>query len=177
MNLKSIAIAAMLLGYSFAMPIGSASAEPAVNIPASVVMEHDSVMGYLRKIAERTTPTGAAARDLIEVFKKHMTLEEQFILPPLTLLPSIAAGKITPDMRWAIPMGDRVRTEKDHLQQVHDGITIAILALKDAADAEHDEATVGFSSDLAADDLADVEITEPTVIIISDILRSKLPPQ
>jgi hypothetical protein len=179
MNLKAIPIAAILLGCTLAVPgpLGSANAEPAANIPASDAMEHESVLGYLRKVAERTTPSGAAARDLIVLFNKHMAIEEEYILPPLTLLPSIAAGKITPDMRWAIPMSDRVRAEKDHLQQVHNEITLGILALKDAAEAEHDESTVGFATDLAADDLGDVEITEPTVILIGDILRAKLPPQ
>jgi hypothetical protein len=106
-----------------------------------------------------------------------MALEEEFILPPLTLLPSLAAGTVTPDMRWAIAMSDRVRTERDNLQQVHAGITAAILELKAAAEAENDEATIGFCTDLAAADLSDVEITEPTVLIIGDILRAKLPPQ
>jgi len=80
-------------------------------------------------------------------------------------------------MRWAIAMSNRVRADKEKLQQIHAGITTAILSLMDGAEAENDEATVGFCKDRVADDLFDMEITQPTVIIIGDILRAKLPPQ
>ena len=157
------------------MPPMPARAQPGVDIPPSVSMEHDSVMTYLQKIAVRTTPSGAAAQRLMEVLKQHMALEDAFILPPLTLLPTLARGIVSPDMRWAIPMSDRVRTEHDALQRVHNGITEATLALQMAADDEHDEATIGFCRDLAADDLNDMEVTEPTVMLIGDLLRSRLP--
>lgn len=169
-------LAAMLLGglLTAAVPL-AASAQPAHNIPPSDAMEHDSVLAYLGKISQRTTPTGAAAKHLAEVMKAHMALEDEFILPPLSLLPAIADGTVTPDMRWAIAMSDRVKANKEKLQQSHAAITAANLALMQAAQEEHDEITVGFSKDLAADDLADVEVTEPTVIVIGEILRAKLP--
>jgi hypothetical protein len=179
MHLKASSIATLLLGCLLAVPgpLGAAVAQPAHNIPPSDAMEHESTLGYLEALAHRTTPTGAAALRVMEVMKAHMAVEEEFILPPLTLLPSLAAGTVTPDMRWAIAMSDRVRAERNNLQQMHAGITAAILDLKAAAEAENDEATVGFTKDLAADDLSDVEITEPVVLIIGDLLRSKLPPQ
>lgn len=179
MHLTASSIATLLLGCLLAVPgpLGAAVAQPAHNIPPSDAMEHESTLGYLEALAHRTTPTGAAALRVMEVMKAHMAVEEEFILPPLTLLPSLAAGTVTPDMRWAIAMSDRVRAERNNLQQMHAGITAAILDLKAAAEAENDEATVGFTKDLAADDLSDVEITEPVVLIIGDLLRSKLPPQ
>ena len=172
-------LTAILLGgmLAAAVPLIAASAQPAHTIPASEAMEHESTLAYLGKLSQRTTPTGAAARHLTAVMKAHMALEEEFVLPPLTLLPSLAAGTVTPDMRWAIAMSDRVRADKQKLQQVHAGITAANLDLLQAAKAEGDEATVGFCKDLAADDLADVETTEPTVILIGEILRAKLPPK
>jgi hypothetical protein len=175
--LKPIRMGAVLLAATafIAMPLMPARAQPGVDIPPSVSMEHDSVMTYLQKIAVRTTPSGAAAQRLMEVLKQHMALEDAFILPPLTLLPTLARGIVSPDMRWAIPMSDRVRTEHDALQRVHNGITEATLALQMAADDEHDEATIGFCRDLAADDLNDMEVTEPTVMLIGDLLRSRLP--
>jgi hypothetical protein len=78
-------------------------------------------------------------------------------------------------MRWAIPMSDRVRAEHADLQRMHNAITVATLALQDAADAEGDASTVGFCHDLAADDLNDMEVTEPTVMLIGDLLRIRLP--
>jgi hypothetical protein len=167
----------MLLGgmLTAAVPLVSASAQPAHNIPPSIAMEHKSMLAYLDKIAQRKTPTGAAAKHLLEVLKAHMALEDEFVLPPLSLLPVLADGTATPDMRWAIAMSDRVKAEKEKLQQSHAGITAANLSLMAAAQAEGDGRTVAFCKDVAADDLDDVEVTEPMVILLGDILRAKLP--
>jgi hypothetical protein len=177
-TMKSL-IAAVLLASAVAVPGpgGSASAQPGIDIPQSMRMEHESVMHYLHGIAERKTATGEAAQKLILLLQKHMALEEEFVMPPLVLLPALASGKVRPDMRWAIAMADRVRNERDTLLQLHTAITEGALVLQAAAEEEQDHATVGFVRDLAADDLADVEITEPTVLLIGDVLRSRLPPQ
>jgi hypothetical protein len=178
MNLKSIPIAAMLLGCTLVAPglLSSAHAQPGKDIPPSEAMEHEGDLAFLDKIAQRTTPTGAAARELIALLKDHMATEEDFILPPLTLLPELAAGKVSPDMRWALVDSDRLRAELASVRAMHGKLTVAFLNLKQAAQDEHDAAVEGFSSDLAADDLGDVDITEPTVLLIGDWLRAKLPP-
>jgi hypothetical protein len=179
MNLKTIPIAAMLLGCTLAVPglLGSANAQPGKDIPPSEEMEHEGDLAYLGKLAERPGPVGAAAKNMIEIFKGHMATEEEFILPPLTLLPKLAAGTVSPDMKWAIADADRLKAEQASIQATHQKITDGLLALKDAAQEEHDANVEGFASDLAADDLADVDITEPTVLLIGEFLRQKLPAQ
>jgi hypothetical protein len=179
MNKTTMLLAATLVAGAVTLPGpgGSASAQPGVDIPQSVRMEHESVMNYLHKIAERKTPTGVAAQKLIVLMEQHMALEQEFVLPPLVLLPALASGKVRPDMRWAIAMADRVRNERDTLLQFHTGITEGALVLQAAAEEEQDHATVGFVRDLVADDLSDLEITEPTVLLIGEVLRSRLPAQ
>ena len=177
MNLKTIPIAAMLLGCTLVVPglLGSASAQPGKDIPPSEEMEHEGDIAYLTKLAERPGPVGAAAKNLIEAFKGHMEAEDEFILPPLTLLPALAAGKVSPDMKWAIADADKLKAEQETVRATHQRLTEAFIALKDAGQQEHDASVEGFASDLAADDLADVDITEPTVLLIGEFLREKLP--
>ena len=158
-------------------PGGVARAEPGHDIPQSVALEHKSVLAYLRRIAEKPTAEGAAAQKVIDILVPHMAKEEEFILPPLTLLPEMAAGKITPDMRWAIAMTDRVKAEQADLLKIHDGLSEAFIELLGAADAAGDDVTVGFTKDLAADDLGDREVTEPLIVLIGKVLRSRLPAQ
>ncbi len=158
-------------------PGGVARAEPGHDIPQSVALEHKSVLAYLHRIAEKPTAEGAAAQKLIDLLVPHMAKEEEFILPPLTLLPDLAAGKVTPEMRWAIPLAERVKTEQATLLKIHDELSEAFIALLDAAETENDEVTVGFTKDLAADDLGDREVTEPLTILVGKILRSRLPAQ
>jgi hypothetical protein len=177
MNLKTIPIAAMLLGCTLAVPgpLGSAKAQPGKDIPPSEAMEHEGDLAYLAKLAEKPGALGAAAKNLIEIYKGHMATEEEFILPPLTLLPDLAAGKVSPDMKWAIADADRLKAESDSIRATHQKITEGLVALKDAAQEAKDPNAEGFASDLAADDLADVDITEPTVLLIGEWLRLKLP--
>jgi hypothetical protein len=47
---------------------------------------------------------------MIGAFSAAQKLE--LILPPLTLVQLLSEGKVTPDMKWAIAMADRVKAEK-----------------------------------------------------------------
>lgn len=176
MNARLAALAAAsLLGITCWTGAGSlARAETAREIPQSVRSEHESVLGYLRGIAAKPTPEGAAAQKVIDLLIPHMAKEESFILPPLVLLPDLAAGKVTPDMRWAIEMGNRVKSEQATLLKIHQGLSDAFIELLDAAMAAGDEVTVGFTKDMAADDLGDREVTEPTTILIGEFVHSHL---
>jgi hypothetical protein len=177
MKLKPISTAGALVGCLLALPLGAARAEPHATIPASEAVQHENDVVLLRQIAGRTTPTGVAAQRLIATLAAHQAFEDAFVLPPLTLLPTLAGGTVTPDMRWGVEMSDHVRAQKAELQRMHGDVTEAILDLKTAADAENDAATVAFAERLAAVDLAQIEVTEPMVLVIGDLLRSKLATQ
>ena len=176
MSVRTAALAAVSLACvaCWPGPGGTARADAAHEIPTSDRAEHESVLGYLRNIAARPGPEGAAAQKVLDLLIPHMAKEEEFVLPPLTLLPELAAGKVSKDMRWAIEMADRVKAEQAELLKIHQGLSDAFIGLLDAAEAAGDEVTVGFTKDLAADDLGDREVTEPTTILIGEFLRSHL---
>lgn len=176
MNARMAALAAASLAcvVCWSGPGSKARADTVHEIPQSDRAEHESVVGYLRGIAARPGPEGVAAQKVLDLLLPHMAKEESFILPPLILLPEIAAGKVTPDMDWAIEMADRVKTQQAELLKIHQGLSDAFIGLLDAAEAAGDEVTVGFTKDLAADDLGDREVTEPTTILIGEFLRSHL---
>src|SRR5579871_1618659 len=94
--------------------IGAATAQqpaPATHeIPQSVRLEHEDTLQQLAVLARRPGPVGVEARKALELFKRHIKREEEYILPPLALLPRLADGKATPDMKWAIAMADRVKS-------------------------------------------------------------------
>jgi hypothetical protein len=157
---------------------GSVAAQPAPHagdIPQSLRVEHDDTMGQLTVLARRNGPVGAEARKAMALFKRHLQREEGFILPPLTLLPLLADGKVSPDMKWAIAMADRVKAERDQIFQEHTQITDAMNALASAAQTAHDTAAYEFARSAVADSLNDVELLEPMSIVIGDYLRAKLP--
>jgi hypothetical protein len=164
---------------SLVVPCSQAWAQPAIApthlIPQSLRIAHKETLEQLVLLARKKGPVGIEANKALVVFKRHIAREEEFILPPLTLLPLLAEGKVTPEMAWALPMTDRVRAEREAIFEEHTKVTDALNALIVAATRANDKDAKEFAESAAADSLNDMEILEPTLLIIGDILHSKLP--
>jgi len=157
--------------------VAMSQAAPAADhpLPQSLRVEHDETMERLSILSKRPGQVGSVARNALTVFKKHAAREQEFILPPLTLLPLLADGKVTPDMAWAVAMADRVKAEREQIFEEHTKVTEVLNALVVAAVQAHDKDATEFAEAAAADSLNDVELLEPTVLLIGDFLRAKLP--
>jgi hypothetical protein len=155
-----------------------AQAQPAApaphEIPQSLVLEHQETMDRLTVLAQRPGQVGVVAGKALALFKRHTQRETDYILPPLTLLPDLADGHVTPDMRWALVMADRVRADREEIFQEHTEVTDVLNALLVAGQAAHDQEAVDFAQSAATDSLNDIELLEPTVVMIGDVLRARL---
>lgn len=157
---------------AIAQPAPAAAAHP---IPQSLRVEHEDTVERLSILAKRPGQVGVVARQARELFRRHAAREEEFILPPLTLLPVLADGKVTPDMAWAVTMADRVKAEREQIFLEHTRVTDAMNALLTAATRARDKEAKEFAEAAVADSLNDLELLEPTVLLIGDYLRGKLP--
>jgi hypothetical protein len=144
-------------------------------VPASIQNAQKETLEQLGLLAAKPGPVGTSAGKVLVLLRQHTARENEFILPPLTLLPYLADGKVTPDMAWALPMVDRVKAEREQIFNEHAEITEALNGLIVAATAANDQDAKEFAESAAADSLADLEILEPTILLIGDTLRSKLP--
>ena len=143
-------------------------------IPQSLTVQHQDTLDQLANLGRRHGPVGVEARKALELFKRHLERENAFVLPPLTLLPYLADGKVTPDMKWAIAMADRVKAEREQIFQEHTQITDAMNALAAAARQTHDAEAVAFARSAVTDSLNDSELAEPLAIVIGDYVKLKL---
>jgi hypothetical protein len=167
---------AMMIGFG-AAALGGVP-KPALaqhDIPQSIRLQHQEDEAALAELARRPPPIGPAAKAALDLLKRHHQREADYILPPLTLLPQIADGKATPDMKWAIAMADQVKANREEIFQEHAQITDAMNALLQAAERAHNTAAAEFARGAVADSLQDMELQEPMTIVIGDYLRSKLP--
>jgi len=163
---------------ALAAPWAFAAVQPGPSqhlIPQSLIVEHQDTLDRLTALARRRGEVGQEARKALALFKAHTAREQEFILPPLTLLPDLAAGKVTPDMAWALTMADRVKTEHEQIYQEHVQVTDAMTALYNAGKRAKDKEAMDFAQAGVADSLNDSELLEPMVLMIGDYLRSKLP--
>ena len=179
MNRRSLRhfVLAGFAGAALIAPLSLAQAQTAPvshPIPQSLQNEHAEDLEKLDMLSKRPGKVGEIARKAVVLFKRHEATEREFIMPPLTLLPILADGKVTPDMAWAVAMTDRVRAEREKVFQQHTEVTDILSQLVGAADAAHDEDAKEFAEAAAGDALNDVEILEPMVLVLGDYLKLKL---
>ena len=179
------ATAVLALGTSFPLtsavaqgqvPTAVASAPARLEIPQSSRVEHDDIISYLDGVSQqqRRPQVAEAARKALEVMRHHFAQEAEYVLPPLGLLPALAEGRVTPEMRGAIAMADRVKAEQDQLYEEHVRITSVLNDLIAAAEGERDRGLAAMARQAALHSLHEVEVLYPTVILIGDRLREKL---
>ena len=173
--LLGFAAAALLApaGIAHAQPVAPA-AKVAHPIPQSLRNEHAEDREKLELLSKRPGKVGEVARKAIVLFDHHAATEAEFIMPPLTLLPLLADGKVTPDMAWAVAMTDRVRAERETIFRQHVEVTEVLNQLVEAAEAAKDDDAKEFAEAAAGDAMNDVEILEPAVLVIGDYIRMKL---
>jgi len=156
---------------------GSATAQQTADhheLPASVQLAHEQTLQRLGVLMKRKGPVGVAAAKALAVLKQHMARETEYILPPLTLLPLLTEGKVTPDMAWAMAMTDRTKATREEIFAERARTTDALNGIIAAALPVHDNEAILFAQDVAADVLVDTELEEPTVLLIGEYLHSKL---
>jgi len=168
-----------LLAFTAAASLGLAGAVRAQSsavheLPQSLIYEHEQTISELEGLTHHPGAVGVEATKALDLFKRHIAHEQEYILPPLTLLPDLADGKVSQDMAWALEMTDRVRTNQEQIFAEHAAVTDRMNALYVAALQAHDAEAADFAKSAAADSLNDLEILEPTVIMIGDYLRTKL---
>jgi hypothetical protein len=170
LGLVALAAAAWTAGAGLAL----AQPDAAHEIPQSQFVEHQDNLDHLKTLAGHPGEVGAVARRAVALFQRHEAREAEYIMPPLTLLPYLADGQVTPDMRWALIMTDRVRADRELIFNEHNEMIEVLNELQLAGRQAHDDEAVDFARSAATDALNDVEILEPTVMLIGDVLRARL---
>lgn len=148
------------------------SAAPA-STPSSIEAEHKELHEKLAEVIKSKGQTGAAGREVENLLRPHFTKEEQFALPPLGLLRSIAAGGIPPNAGDIIKMTDQLKAEMPQLLAEHKKIVGVLQRLRKAAQEEHKKEAVKFADHLTAHALQEKEILYPSAILVGEYLKPK----
>jgi len=171
-----IAAAAVVLGGLFAgVPSVPQAAEVQHPVPPYALVEHARLLRELDGLAQRPGQLGVAGAHLREAVRAHLSYREEVVLPVFGLLPRIAEGEATPDMAWAVALGDRVRRERQENLLVHIDITDRLIAVFTVAQQVGDEAAVREAQDLAAFMQGDAEQDENVAVVVANLVRARLP--
>ncbi len=142
--------------------------------PQSLKVEHDELHAQLARAKKAGGTVGEAAKAVAEVLHPHFIREEEFALPPLSILPSIAAGRISPDIKTAAAMAERLKAEVGQMLQEHQEIVAALDGLKKAAKSEAKDEFARFADKLVLHAQTEEEVLYPASILVGEYLKLKL---
>ena len=146
----------------------------AFQIPQSLKAEHDELHAELARATKEPGEIGAAAREVARILHPHFVSEEEFALPPLGLLPALATGAVTPEMKPAIDMTRRLKSELPQLLDEHKAVVAA------RANLQHVSANAGrsdiaaFAGKLILHAQTEEEVLYPAAIVLGQWLELKL---
>jgi hypothetical protein len=93
-----------------------------INIPSTLKIEHEELHAELAKAVDLPGMLGEAAKNVAKILDPHFRKEEEFALPPLGLLVTLAERKIQSEMREVLLMTDRLKKDLAQMLEEHKAI-------------------------------------------------------
>jgi hypothetical protein len=143
-------------------------------IPRPLRVEHDELHARLARATRESGPIGIAAAEVARILHPHFVNEEAYALPPLGLLPALSAGRIGPEMKPAVDMAQRLKSELPRLLDEHQAIVAALQTLRDAAHQVQRSDIVAFADKLILHAETEEQVLYPATILIGEFLSAKL---
>ncbi|MGH9368980.1 MAG: hemerythrin domain-containing protein [Thermoanaerobaculia bacterium] len=145
------------------------------DVPEALKIEHQELREQLESAAAAGGRTGEAAQGVLKVLRPHILLEEEFAIPPLTLLPRLARGEVASDMRPYLKQSETLKAELPRMLQEHGLIVEALRGLMQAAQEEGHAGFALFAKKMILHAQTEEEILYPASILVGEYLRGRLP--
>lgn len=145
-------------------------------IPSSLREEHEEIRRALDRATLEPGRTGQAARALAALMEPHFVKEEELALPPLGILPDLAADRITPGMEAVGALALKLEAELPTMIEEHVEIAAAATALADVARTEGRPEIEAFAGRILHHARTEEEVTYPAAVVAGRCARSRLAP-
>lgn len=147
-----------------------------LNIPKHMKLEHEKLHSELARLTGVGGRTGEAAKAVAKFLHSHFVKENEYALPPLSLLVPLSQGKFDSSMAEVLKLTDKLAADMPTMLSEHQVIVTALKALTDAATAENRRDGVQFAEMLTAHAQTEEEVTYPTALLIGMYVKSKVAP-
>ena len=144
------------------------------NIPSPLKREHEELHKELTRATNVAGKIGDAARAVAQILHPHFVKEEEYALPPLGMLPRLAAGDVTPEMADVLALTERLKAELPQMLEEHKAIVAALHHLVEVAKQEQKLEYAHFAEQLMLHAQMEEEVLYPTAIMISEYLKLML---
>lgn len=140
-------------------------------VPSVLKKEHDQFLEKMARIASFQDSTGRVAKKLYELMAYHFKEEEEYVLPPLGLLPVLAMGKIPEQSEKVIQLTERFRSNSAKMIAEHQMIKAYLDEMMHADAKENHPELAGFDRELQKHAASEEEVFFPTAILIGEYLK------
>jgi hypothetical protein len=148
--------------------------EPVLGVPPAVAAEHDEIQAALEQAVRSGGATGEAALTVRKLLQPHFEKEEQYAMPPLSLLPRLATDQVTGDLRGALAVTRRFREEYPMMLADHRAILAALSDLAAAAEQESKPHQAAFARKLMHHAETEEQVLYPAALLIAKHLELSL---
>jgi Hemerythrin HHE cation binding domain len=142
--------------------------------PDSLKAEHKEIHDELAKATKAAERTGEAAQAVAKVLHPHFVKEEEFAMPPLSLLPALAEGKVRTDMNQVLVLTDKLKKELPEMLKEHQAIVVALQKLEEAAKAESKLEVTHLAEKLRLHAKTEEEVLYPAAVLVGEYVKVKL---
>jgi hemerythrin superfamily protein len=143
-------------------------------IPGPLKLEHEELHAELVRATQAGGRVGEAAKGVAKVLHDHFVKEEEFALPPLGLLSSLARGKVDKNMGSVLRMTDQLKAELPKMIEEHKAVVAELKNLITAAEADNKLEHARFAEKLMLHAQTEEEVLYPASILIGEYLKLKL---
>ncbi len=143
-------------------------------IPESLKAEHDEFRGKFIQVAREKGRLGSGAAALLRALKPHSAQEEEFVFPPLSLLFSLAGGRLSAEMGDVLPLTEKMKQELPSLLAEHSTIVTALRKFKEAALEEKRQDCADLADRIITHIQSEEDVIYPVSILIGEYVKLKL---
>lgn len=140
-------------------------------VPSSIKKEHESLLGQVHQITLFPDSTGLNAKKLEELMLHHFMEEENYVLPPLGLLPSLSNGQLPEQTNNILLLTEKLKSQMTHLSVEHQMIKAYMDELKQAAAKDNHPEVIEFEKELHKHANIEEEVLFPSAILIGEYLK------
>jgi hypothetical protein len=145
--------------------------------PLSLRREHEELHADLAHAGQMPGLLGQTAREVARLMHPHFLREDEYAIPPLSLLPRLARGQVTPDMADVLPLVARLKEEMPLMIEEHRAILGAVRAFALAAESDDDEKCIRLAAELTVHAQLEEEVLYPAAVLVGEYVKAALKPQ
>lgn len=136
---------------------------------------HENLYADIEDIVAFDGLIGEKARELADILHPHFKKEEEFVLPPLSLLLALSEGNWEIDSETAIEMANKLQVKLTEMQNEHDYINSILVKLREIALKESNQKVIRFANDLVLHVEIEDQVLYPATILIGNYLKNTNP--